>query len=439
LKDGFVHECPYQFDVDRIVATGTYGTVCLVHDAAEDKRWALKVLKTQHMDNPKVVSRLRDEAMLLSRMHHPHIVHVEDLVEVEGRPVIVMEWVDGCDLEELLNHLPQGLPFPEAVRLVQVAATTLNDAYASPSPNAEHPLGVIHRDVKPSNFLLDLEGTLKLVDFGTARCRFDGRESETISMVLGARAYLAPERLDGEQDSPRGDIYALGHVLFELLGGGPLQLSLHPYHHQQMMDVRLGEFDLPGVSQETASAAVSLIRDMCAYVVDERPSYGEVIERLQGLLDGHPVSPDLRVFAGDCVPEVQAQRPEIPPQTHPSWAEVAFLNPQYQADRTRELNARIRDFLRRPDWMSEYPHLQRLLDTTPHWTAEPFIERLKFARERWWEFWKPHALSDSELIELLATLRLRPGPQTLRVAQQYLEHMNAAVRQRAKALMQRED
>ena len=118
---------------------------------------------------------------------------------------------------------------------------------------------------------------------------------------------------------------------------------------------------------------------------------------------------------------------------------MAVLNPQYRQQRTRELNARIRDFLRRKDWLEEYPHLQRLLDTTPHWTAAPFIERLTQTRDRWWEFWKPHTPTDPELVELLATLRRRPGPETLTVAKTYASHVNATVRQRAKALLRIDD
>ncbi len=108
-----VHEV--DLHIEQIIAAGTFGTVCVISDRASGTTRAVKVLKAEHLENPRVVARLRDEAKLLSRLKHPNIVEVRDLVELGGRPLVVMEWIRGCNLEEILAHQPSGLPTPASL------------------------------------------------------------------------------------------------------------------------------------------------------------------------------------------------------------------------------------------------------------------------------------------------------------------------------------
>ncbi len=101
---------PPAFKLREITAAGTFGTVCIVQDMYRGKLVALKVLKQAHLHRPRVIARARDEAAMLSRIDHPSVVHVEGLMHVGERPIVVMEWVRGVSLEDLIKREKRGLP-----------------------------------------------------------------------------------------------------------------------------------------------------------------------------------------------------------------------------------------------------------------------------------------------------------------------------------------
>ncbi|MFT4623085.1 MAG: serine/threonine protein kinase [Myxococcota bacterium] len=426
-----------QFRIEQIIAGGTFGTVCVVRDQ-DGERHAVKALKTEHLENPRVVSRLRDEAMLLSRLDHPNIVKVQDLIEFRDRPVIVMEWIQGCNLEELIAHHRHGLPVAEALEMVQAAASALDAAWSTQRTDDGAQLRVIHRDIKPSNLLLTAEGVLKVVDFGTAQGRFEGRESETISMVLGARAYLAPERLDGAEDKPQGDVYALGHVLYELIEGAPIQLSLHPFHHQKMLEAHLAEIRVDALNEQ-AQALRELIGAMCSYDPGDRPSHGEVADRLSAISASAQLKPDLPALASKLVAPLLQRRARTDPRRHPAWNEVAFLESDtaQRAGSTPPIDDRIRAFLQRPDWYVEIDALRALLSTDANWSAQPFVELLDGAATPWWQFWSRDKLAPEEIAAVLETLQQRPSPGGAARARDLVRHSDPQVKYLAGELLTR--
>lgn len=395
-----------RFEIEQIVAAGTFGAVCRVRDLLSGQRVAAKVLKFEHVDNPRVVARIRDEAALLSRLDHPVIVRVRELVEVHDRPVLLMEWIDGLNLEEILGRTTGGLPVPIALAAVRDVADALHTAYSWVDAATGHQMAVIHRDVKPSNILLSAEGRIKLVDFGTATGRFAGRESETVSMVLGARAYTAPERLDGSTDHPAADVYSLGHVLFELLTGQPLQLSLHPFHHNKMLDIAMAGFAPADLAPGVTADLRRLIERMVAYDPGSRIGHREVAGTLRGVLTLLRADLDLAAYAREHVGPVLSTRSERDPKRHPAYNEVRFLEgaPPLAPD------VLVRDFLRRPDWASVEVDLHRLLLRNPGWTAEPFIERLSLLHKPWWKLWGARAPTHEEVGVLLRAIALRVDP-----------------------------
>ena len=180
------------YKLEEICAAGTFGTVCVARDLHNGKLYALKVLKRAHMHRPRVIARTRDEASIMSRLTCNGIAEVDGLVEIDGRLLVVMEWVRGVSLEQLLQHHTEGLPLGVALLLIRDAADALGNAYRALPPDGGPPMGIIHRDIKPSNMLLSVEGKLTIVDFGIAHGTFEGKEAKTMSMVLGARGYLAP-------------------------------------------------------------------------------------------------------------------------------------------------------------------------------------------------------------------------------------------------------
>ena len=351
----------------RIVDSGTFGTVSLAWDRPGWRIVALKVLRERFVAHTQVLTRLTDEARLLQRLDHPNIVQVEAHFLRQERPVLLMEWVRGVAVCDLLPETG-GLPVAVALEIVRATSEALHNAWTAEWRGA--PLRVIHRDIKSNNLLLDVQGVTKVVDFGLARTDLEDRESETLSMVLGARPYLAPERLDGSDDRPNGDTYALGFVLFELLTGQLLQLSLHPLHHRQALGQWLHL--LEGPDDLTADLA-SLLRGMCAYLPDDRPSHGEVVQCIAGLQKRYGLSRDLSSFAQrNVLPALQAQgRPSR--DSDADWDDLAtlFPAPQYTPD------DRLRSILSVPQWHTARDFIEDLLLALPGWTAAPFLELLR--------------------------------------------------------------
>jgi serine/threonine-protein kinase len=157
-------------------------------------------------------ARFQREAEAVAALHHPHIVQIYDVGEVDGHPYFTMEFVEGGSLAQRLDGKPKG-----ATDAALISAT-LADAVQS-----AHDGGIVHRDLKPSNILLTTDDTLKVSDFGLAR-RFDGETTFTLSAAnVGTPSYMAPEQALGKTTAfcPSVDVYALGAILYEMLTGRP--------------------------------------------------------------------------------------------------------------------------------------------------------------------------------------------------------------------------
>ena len=305
------------FEILEILGEGSFGTVCVARVTGDPlrRKVALKILKGAYATNKKILNRTRDEARLLSKINHPNIVRVERLMHINGRPVVVMEHVQGVSLDQLVLRYKDGLPPPIAVEVVRQTCLALHVAYAEPGDQGR-PLRVIHRDIKPSNILLSIHGEVKVVDFGIAKGDFEGREAETQSVVMGSRPYMAPERLDGVSDSPGVDVYSAGMTLFELLSGRPMNLSINPVNHDQAMSRQLGYVQVPGLGRRGVEDLRSLIRRMCAYDRDHRPSAVEAARDLEQLL--YAMDPAARIalpdFARTTVLPIYESRPRVAPE-----------------------------------------------------------------------------------------------------------------------------
>ncbi|WP_375485335.1 protein kinase [uncultured Jatrophihabitans sp.] len=177
-----------------------------------DKHVAIKRLLGYRADSPESaqdVERARREALAASRLNHGNLVAVTDFVAEDGEPFIVMEYVEGTTLDDVLAD--GGVPVPRAAHIVgQVAGAVA----------AAHEAGIIHRDIKPANIMVTRRDVAKLADFGIAHSAGDARLTRT-GFFTGTVGYLAPELLDGSAASPASDVWALGAVLFETVEGRP--------------------------------------------------------------------------------------------------------------------------------------------------------------------------------------------------------------------------
>ena len=194
----------------RLLGHGGMATVELARDTELDRPVAIKRLAENLAANEEYKQRFLREARLAARLSHPNIVAVYDAGAENGIPFIVMEYVEGETVSDLLGRRKRLEP-GEAVELVLQACSGLE---------AAHQAGLVHRDIKPQNLLITPEGTLKIADFGIARS-LDGTQLTQAGTVLGTAGYLAPEQAGGERVTAAADIYALGAVLYELLTGRP--------------------------------------------------------------------------------------------------------------------------------------------------------------------------------------------------------------------------
>jgi serine/threonine-protein kinase len=187
---------------------GSTATTYLAEDRVLGRRVAVKVFRPEFLIDPRDQARFEREARAAAAVSHPNVVQVFDVGQEGETRFLVMEWVDGTDLKHLIRQRAP-LPAEEATRLVLDLLRGLA---------AIHRAGIVHRDVKPQNVLIDRLGRTKLTDFGIARTARDAGSTETGS-VIGTAAYMAPEQATGQPVSPATDLYAAGVILYELLTG----------------------------------------------------------------------------------------------------------------------------------------------------------------------------------------------------------------------------
>lgn len=202
------HLGPYEL-LD-VIGQGGMGRVWRARDTRYDRVVALKVIADQEAEEADYLKLFRREADLVGRMNSPHIVPIHNYGEIDEQAYLDMRYVDGNSLSGVVRQYgPASLG--TALEIVAQAASALDDAHAA---------GVVHRDVKPANLLVDRKGFVYLADFGIAVV--DRHKMAAGSQILGSWAYMAPERFSASsEDGPAVDVYALGCVLYYALTGEP--------------------------------------------------------------------------------------------------------------------------------------------------------------------------------------------------------------------------
>jgi serine/threonine-protein kinase len=196
-----------RYELEELVGTGGMSSVYRAHDRLLDRKVALKVLHDQYTADADYVERFRHEARSVASLSHPNIVTVIDRGEHEGRQFIVFEYVEGENLKRLIERRGPA-PVATALELAIQIARGLSFA---------HQQGLVHRDVKPQNVLLNGDGQAKVTDFGIARSLDVQHGMTQTGTVLGTSDYIAPEQAQGQRVDEHTDIYSLGVVLYELL------------------------------------------------------------------------------------------------------------------------------------------------------------------------------------------------------------------------------
>jgi eukaryotic-like serine/threonine-protein kinase len=200
---------PPRYAGARLIASGGMGRVFHATDSELRRDVAVKMLADRYADNEDVRARFRREALAAARLSgNPNIVTIFDVGEYQGRPLIVMEYLDGGSLAERV-HGQGGCPPAQVLAWLEQAAHALDAAHAA---------GVVHRDIKPGNLLLDRRDQVHVGDFGIASAVGLDSFTET-GTILGTAGYLSPEQAQGERATAASDRYSLAVVAYELLAG----------------------------------------------------------------------------------------------------------------------------------------------------------------------------------------------------------------------------
>ena len=202
---------PSRYAGARLIGHGGMGDIYLAEDTVLGRQVAVKVLDERFAQDPDVTKRFTREALAAAKLSgHHNIVTIFDVDECDGRPMIVMEYLSGGTVAERARE--GRVDREEALAWLEQTATALDDA---------HRAGIVHRDVKPANLLLDERNEVHVGDFGIARIVDESTAGMTVAgTVLGTAGYLSPEQARGEPATHASDIYGLGVVAYELLTGG---------------------------------------------------------------------------------------------------------------------------------------------------------------------------------------------------------------------------
>lgn len=262
-----------RYELEEVLGTGGMSRVYRARDRLLERAVALKMLHDSHHTDAEAIERFRREARAVAQLSHPNIVSVIDRGESDGKQFIVFELVEGESLDDLIEREGR-LSVPRALGLAIEIGRGL--AFA-------HQHGIVHRDVKPQNVLLNSDGAAKVTDFGIARS-LEGDGVTLTGTVLGTSNYIAPEQATGGAVDACTDVYALGVVLFELLTGdvpyqGESFLAVAMRHaHDPVRDVRELR---PEVPKRVADAVK---RAMAKQPADRFRSMGELVDELERCL-----------------------------------------------------------------------------------------------------------------------------------------------------------
>jgi serine/threonine-protein kinase len=321
-----------RYHLTERIATGGMGEVWRAHDATLDRDVAVKVLRPDGSDNEAFVDRFRAEARHSGGLSHPNIGTVHDFGDDDGTAYLVMELLEGEPLSTIIRDRAP-LPQDEVRDILVQTARALEAAHAA---------GVVHRDVKPANIVVNADGYAKLTDFGIARALNEAPMTQT-GEVLGTPHYLSPEQAQGEPAGPLSDVYALAVVGYEMLTGR------RPFSGDTMVTTALAHVSQPApqLSDEIREPLRTTVMAALAKNPTQRPASAAAFAQALSLPDGE-VPEHLVPGARSAVAPVVAGAPNLAPDEALPTS-VLVTTPAEAALRVTE--STVEHDTRRPAWL----------------------------------------------------------------------------------------
>ena len=284
-----------RYEIGDIIGAGGMAIVYKAKDTLLNRTVAIKVLREQYVSDEGFIRRFRREAQSAASLSHPNIVSIYDVGKDGNEEYIVMEYVKGQTLKEIIR---EEAPFPaeKAIYIVRQIAEALAHAHAN---------HIIHRDIKPQNILVTNDGRIKVTDFGIARAASAATLTNT-GDIVGSVHYLSPEQAKGAQTNEQSDIYSLGIILYELLtgkvpfdGDTPISVALKHIQEQPELPSKI----VPSIPAELDAV---VMKALAKSLEDRYQSATELLSDLERVLTGQTVIWDKTLLANE-----DAQKTEI--------------------------------------------------------------------------------------------------------------------------------
>ncbi|OLP01847.1 protein kinase [Mycolicibacterium porcinum] len=244
------------YQLQKLIGRGGMGEVYQAYDSDTDRIVALKVLPSHMAQDAAFQERFRQESHAAAGVNDPHVVPIHGYGEIDGRLYLDMRLIEGRNLGAMLANPGKPMEPARAVSLVEQVGMALD---------AAHKVGLVHRDVKPSNILITDNDFVYLIDFGLARCA-DDVGITTAGSTVGTLAYMAPERFEGGKADPRSDIYALACVLYECLTG------VRPYPGESLEQQIAGHMVSPAPKASDKDPRLAAFDEVIAKGMAKKPS-----------------------------------------------------------------------------------------------------------------------------------------------------------------------
>lgn len=201
-----------KYKIEKKLGQGGMGTVYKGQDQVLGRPVAIKVLSEAASQNQEMIQRFSIEARAAARLEHPNIVQVYDFFKAENQYFLVLQYVDGQSLADLIKKRGP-LPVPMSIKIMIPSLMALHKA---------HSQGIVHRDIKPDNIMISKEGVVKVADFGIAKLKNEATKLTVTGQIMGTPHYMSPEQCMGESSiDRRSDIYSMGVTFYYMLAGSP--------------------------------------------------------------------------------------------------------------------------------------------------------------------------------------------------------------------------